>query len=53
MSEIKGQKKNKIYISGEGTKETEKLALLGMDNLQIVRVGREMITTKVAVQSVT
>lgn len=37
---------NKIYILGGGTKkETEKLSLLGVHNLQIVMVGREMITT--------
>lgn len=46
MSEIKGQKNNKIYIRGEGTKEeTKKLSLLGVTSLQIVMVDREVITT--------
>lgn len=45
MSEIKGQKNNKIYIRGEGTKETKKLSLLGVTSLQIVMVDREVVTT--------
>lgn len=46
MWEIKGPKKNKNYVWGERTKkETEKLSLLGVDSLQIMMVGREMITT--------